>query len=314
MKKVLVFVSTLVASISVCNAQSDYSISYYQDAYDEFPTEVLGFPQYIESEFGFNFPFFDTSFISLKINIDGFGEFGNGLDDNEFYFFSSDYWSISIDNPWGKSDYVVEGVKALIFQWKNIVLKPDHFLGFNSNHYLNFQVWFFESGDIEIHFGNCYLDESPYWVDSLGMIDENSYLVGPGIGIVSPGKEKHLFIGGFLDNLQIYDNKYEAEPLRELPPEGFVIKFHRLLPVEENELGKLNVYPNPGTGVFYFDLPAGIQAESIQVYNLAGDLVHKSLDPQNNTINLERLPDGIYTVIMESKTQKVFRKVVKISN
>lgn len=314
MKKVIVFVFTFVASISLCNAQTDYSISYYQDTYTELTTDTLEFPQALFIDFGFEFPFYDTSFNQLKIRMDGYGEFGDGSDDNEFYVYSGDYWGTSIESNYGKLLCEKNGSNVLVFQWKNAVLRGDYFSENPTIHHLNFQVWFFDSGDIEIHFGDIDFEETPFWHDSIGIFSFNGNLVGPGIGIVSSGKEKQLFIGGFLDNLQIYDNKYEAEPLRELPPEGYVIKFHRLLPIEENELGNLNIYPNPGTGVFNFNLPSGIQAESIQIYNLAGDLVHKIKDLENNTINLERLPDGIYTVLLESKKQKLYRKVVKISN
>lgn len=314
MKKAIILVLTFAISVSICQSQSDYSISYYQDTYSEVTTESLEFPQTLLIDFGFEFPFYDTTFNQFKLRMDGYGEFGNGSDDNEFYVYSGEYWATSLENSWGKLNCEINGLNALVLQWRNVVLKGDYYSGNPTLHHLNFQVWFFDSGDIELHFGDFDFANTSFWVDSFGIIGLSGNLVGPGIGILSPGKEKHLFIGGFLDNLQIFDNKYEAEPLRELPPEGFVIKFHRLLPIEENELGKLNVYPNPGTGVFYFDLPSGIQAESIQVHNLAGDLVYKSLHPQNNTINLELLPDGIYTVLLESKTQKVFRKVVKISN
>lgn len=75
--------------------------------------------------------------------------------------------------------------------------------------------------------------------------------------------------------------------------------------INSTELGidKLNVqevamYPNPATGLVKF---SGAEISKIQVYNLAGQLVHADLNMLTNELNVATLANGFYQVVVTTE-------------
>lgn len=78
---------------------------------------------------------------------------------------------------------------------------------------------------------------------------------------------------------------------------------------EQGGIAGLQLYPNPGTGLY--TLATSEEAE-ITVSNVIGEIVLKqNLNKGNNTLNLEKYPNGIYTVSIFAKGRSSALKVVK---
>lgn len=76
-------------------------------------------------------------------------------------------------------------------------------------------------------------------------------------------------------------------------------------------LSSLYVFPNPATGVLYLHSPEGL--DNIGVYNVSGqEIYHQALSvPQKEyTLNLNRLPDGVYWLKINNNKEYVIREIV----
>ncbi|MGX9985482.1 T9SS type A sorting domain-containing protein [Soonwooa purpurea] len=69
------------------------------------------------------------------------------------------------------------------------------------------------------------------------------------------------------------------------------------------KLGKHFIYPNPSKGIFKTNIPEN-EIKSIEVYNLAGQLVSKSL-------NLSQLNNGQYIVKINTAKESISQKIIK---
>lgn len=77
-----------------------------------------------------------------------------------------------------------------------------------------------------------------------------------------------------------------------------------------NDLSSTNIYPNPSSGTFY--LAGNDKLQSIEVYNLLGDLVYKrSLHLNNNKyeVMLTDVPKGLYVIKINNATNSIQRKL-----
>ena len=81
------------------------------------------------------------------------------------------------------------------------------------------------------------------------------------------------------------------------------LKKEAVLAVSNNQQKSLSIYPNPSDGNFKTNIPSK-DIQSIEVYNVLGQLVSKSLD-------ITRLPKGNYIIKINTATQSYHQKVVK---
>jgi len=81
--------------------------------------------------------------------------------------------------------------------------------------------------------------------------------------------------------------------------------------IAENSLrNAMDVYPNPVRDQLNISLPAG-DNYTVKITNLLGSVVYtESINKEKVSINLANTPRGVYFVTVESKTEKVTRKVV----
>lgn len=78
----------------------------------------------------------------------------------------------------------------------------------------------------------------------------------------------------------------------------------------ETELvSKIKIYPNPVSDILTISNPIG---EKIEIFDIAGRLI--KTEPVNNetqTIHIQDMPNGVYTVRMQEKTLRVNYKIIK---
>ncbi|OYT12609.1 MAG: hypothetical protein B6I19_09550, partial [Bacteroidetes bacterium 4572_114] len=63
---------------------------------------------------------------------------------------------------------------------------------------------------------------------------------------------------------------------------------------------KINIFPNPGTGIFEIIAPDVSNRYNINIYGMTGNLVFNSDTEGNTKINLSGLPKGIYIIKFET--------------
>ncbi|MFN3403215.1 MAG: ELWxxDGT repeat protein [Cytophagaceae bacterium] len=71
-----------------------------------------------------------------------------------------------------------------------------------------------------------------------------------------------------------------------------------------------NVYPNPGSGVYYFELNDNIGPVQTTVLNCEGKVVHET---SGTSVDISKLPDGIYTLKTTSGNEVHYNRVVKVN-
>lgn len=78
----------------------------------------------------------------------------------------------------------------------------------------------------------------------------------------------------------------------------FSLTFSGAVSIFENSVKQaLNVYPNPATDVVYFDAIENVN--SVEVYNVAGKLIHSESTMQNS-LNVTELEKGIYFLVVRT--------------
>lgn len=108
------------------------------------------------------------------------------------------------------------------------------------------------------------------------------------------------------------DTEIEYAPIQEPiyldspPPRGLLSK------AEKQDLSSLSIYPNPSAGLIKIHLGTETNAQSIQVFDLSGQLrFEQKIDPLSKmdpSVDLRPLPDGVYVVRVGNHAKK-YRKV-----
>ena len=67
--------------------------------------------------------------------------------------------------------------------------------------------------------------------------------------------------------------------------------------VADVEMGVIKIYPNPGSGILYFETENEAPIANVMIYNSLGvlALATSTLLPENNGIDISVLPPGFYT-------------------
>jgi len=85
--------------------------------------------------------------------------------------------------------------------------------------------------------------------------------------------------------------------------------------VSENLIENISIHPNPGTGLFYLQVPAMDQNLKVQVENGTGQVVYSEIIDGNNAgtnhpINLSDVKPGVYFVRITGTNQSVVKKLI----
>jgi hypothetical protein len=80
----------------------------------------------------------------------------------------------------------------------------------------------------------------------------------------------------------------------------------------ENGLADLKVFPNPSTGLIQLQLPNANESAQVTITNLAGSVFYENMDYNNNeSIDLNNQPAGVYLVTIQQKDKTSVSKIVK---
>ncbi len=77
--------------------------------------------------------------------------------------------------------------------------------------------------------------------------------------------------------------------------------------IGSDDLKNLSVYPNPTTGMLYFDGDLGVS--QVKVYSILGALVKTIEGPELKQINLEELQTGLYIISLTTESGMINKKV-----
>lgn len=75
-----------------------------------------------------------------------------------------------------------------------------------------------------------------------------------------------------------------------------------------SEINNYNIYPNPSNGIVYIEMD---EMRSIKVFDITGKVVvDVDINANNYQLNLENCPAGIYFIEINTKTNKVVKKLI----
>lgn len=268
----------------------------------------------LEFEFPFEFPYYDSIYTSINCDAAGVCYFDTSYDYDMFLF----AFNYELDNVWDPNNIpsdvryaIVEdgGMQALVLQYTKVRLSGDPSAELYDT-YLNFQLWFFENGYIEIHFGEMNLDQSEWYVPGEGFYQHFSnadpILMGPAVGVQHPAIiEDQTHLNGEWNNYTIVNR---VGYLTTLPPVGFVIRFRKeTTAASDQPLSQLQVYPNPATD--QVTVTANEPISEITFINLNGDRVFKSI--MTESIDISPLSKGMYILEVIIDDKPYYRKLIK---
>ncbi len=322
--KILVLLSFSFA----CNSQA-YEIKYYQSNYDtlvnynsvNLDLAFEGVYPYVWEktfDFGFNFPFYDSTYNSVIIDSDGVGLFP-GSPEYNFNLFSGQYIIDFItDTSYLHSEVryasiIENNFKIFIIEYHN-VYNLDEFDENGTNHKINFQIRFCENGIIELHFGEIILENCSYYFPDQGFSFDNSNpsdnIYGPWVGINNNDLAKCAFFQGNHNTPElIYDRIEDIDVLTSIPPEGFIIKFipHDISSNKENVFLAMKyslVYKNNG-----FEIQGEMNDYiSCEIFDITGNLIVKFYD---NHYSFHRDSPKILFVRIRHKNGYEIHKIVQ---
>lgn len=81
--------------------------------------------------------------------------------------------------------------------------------------------------------------------------------------------------------------------------------------IEEQQVGRIKIRPNPSSGTFYLELPSSMSSGSaVEVLDLTGrSVAQEALSGSNATLHLDHLPNGLYTVVAHANGQLFTSKI-----
>lgn len=91
------------------------------------------------------------------------------------------------------------------------------------------------------------------------------------------------------------------------------IIYENVVSAEEAMVGEVeNLFPNPTSGLVHIQLPEGVEAEQMELYNISGALLCQKRNALPAALDLSGLPAGIYQLlVMGSDGKRYWGQVVK---
>ncbi len=305
-----------------------YAIESYQDVYtelDEYESIVYQTDNFLfwqlEFPLNFEFPYYDSIYNRVIFVHDNWGAFTDEEDISLYLFecthFVTKLYDFPVDDTLSDVRYaniVANNLNAFVLQFTNNIFFYD-LLNDSIDTRMNWQVWLFENGVMEIHFGEMHMDNNPIYAPGKGFynyttsggIDTNE-IYGPHVGISNPYDESDaIALSGPYDDFMVTDNQYDV--LTVLPPEGWIIRFKpKSVGLFEPDYSctEVNISPNPATS--YIRLPA--LATYCQIYNASGKLVHQG-NAQEGKVDVTAFLPGLYIVRMVSGNETILGRFMK---
>ncbi|MFA6951205.1 MAG: T9SS type A sorting domain-containing protein [Lentimicrobiaceae bacterium] len=318
MKKTLLITGILICSLHLFS-QDNYSVSWGNAGYDTLTDytsilydifeEPLIENTEVDINFGFNFPFFDDEFSVVTMDGSGYGYFYPTMpSDYNLFMFAGDFEShtvsgLHIFSDWRYKLDTTGDKKILKVEWRNIGLEDDVFGEHPTDHRINYQVWFYENGIIEYHFGEINLLNTPFYTKANGFIGSDGDSYGPWIGILNEDASELYFMAGTNFDVSVITEYELMDIFHDIPLYG---RYFRFTPDElesaETVNPTMNAFTfssNPVTDEFEirFKDETSIGKSTVQIFNLTGELVQsESFTDINQKFNITSLSPGIYFV------------------
>lgn len=324
----LVFLQLALAI--VCAGQS-YEINHFQSNYDTIVNYnsvniELGLagedPYYWEKnfDFGFEFPFFGDTFDNVFIDSDGLGSFPASPEYNLYLFAGSYIIAPILDTPYLHSEVryastIVNQIKALVIEYHNVFV-ADEYDENGENHSISFQMWLYENGTIELHFGPIDLTQCSYYFPGQGFSFDNEdptgNIYGPWVSINNNDFSESACFGGDHSNPTIlYDDDANCDVLTSIPPEGFVIQFlpDNISSVEKIDTESENIFHCTGHNGVIEILGDESKYKSCSVYDMMGRKIGYST---NSRFSINSSASQFLILVIErefgQETHKLFLK------
>ncbi len=313
MKNLILITCFIAIADSYISAQSDeYLIESFQGEYVELgdyqslAKRAFGNPLWAEElALNFQFPFYGEFYNTLIYNSDAWGYLTENQESSlSLMEFSRSYaWDIVLDSSNITSDVriahvLTNGIQAFVMQFTKMgfFANPEP----QSDPSMNFQLWFFENGIMEVHFGEMNMNGTPVYEPGLGFYCytssggiDMSEICGPFMGISNPmNEEDAIALSGSWDDYEVVGNLYSV--LNTLPPVGWIIRFKpRVLGIFEPgyEVSEVSISPNPSSSFINITEPGSY----INICSLSGQIVYEGIT-QVTKLDVSTFPQGIYFV------------------
>jgi len=313
MKNLILITCFIAIAESYISAQSDeYLIESFQGEYVELgdyqslAIKALGNPLFEEVlHLDFPFPLYGVNYDSFTYLNDSWGSFTVEQDISLLLMdFSRGYaWDTVQDSNNILSDIryahvLTNGIQAFVLQYTKMGFFADPVEEFEPS--MNFQIWLFENGVLEVHFGEMDMNGTPiyepgegfYCYTTSGGVDM-SEICGPHVGISDPlNEENAIAVSGSWDDYEVVGDQYAV--LNTLPPVGWIIRFKpRALGIFEPdyEINKVAISPNPASSYINLTEPGSY----ISICSLSGQIVYQGIVNETK-LDISTFPQGIYFV------------------
>ncbi|HSF87831.1 MAG TPA: T9SS type A sorting domain-containing protein [Saprospiraceae bacterium] len=324
----LAFICFTISASFVLAQSPSYTIESFQDVYIELgeyesiqsPTD---FDIFWEREFtlNFQFPYYDSMYNRVIFVHDNWGAF---TDDEDFSLFLFEYSDFVCDEPFSPDpDSLISDIRyahvssnnmqAFVLQYTNNIFFFD-IDNDDIDTYMNWQVWLFENGVMEIHFGEMHMDNNPIYEPGKGFFSygnngvDTSEIYGPHLSIANPKDESDaIALSGSYDDYVVTGNQYDV--LTVMPPEGWIIRFKpRSVGLFEPDYNIAEVSINPNPATTYINIPE--PGSYISIYDFSGKIVYEGIADENK-FNISSLPPGIYFVRISARGHSSIGKFYK---
>ena len=322
MQKVYLQIFLIILSFEI-KSQS-YSFQSYSSEYTElqdYESIALltqgNFNWIYNFELNFMFPYYDEKYDNITCFTTGACDFDDtnlshvALQLLSFGYSFDNLISYDIDSDVRFKLGSFNGLKALVIQFTKMRLWSDY-TAKEFDRYINFQWWFLENGNIEIHFGPRNLVNSPVYVPGEGFyfIDliDGPMQFGPYITLFNPKDGDEWVAINNTDNETEFNLVTdEFGIIRTLPPENWVLKFERSTVSNQNiEPKKVNIYPNPTKDVI--NIKSEELVDFVQVFSLSGHLIATTSESKFHVSNL---PNGLYILKIHHNDSISYKKFFK---
>lgn len=136
---------------------------------------------------------------------------------------------------------------------------------------------------------------------------------------VAQGGEQYMVMGNF--NLPENDDTVQVPGYEGLGANksGYIyidsvsVQLCDEVGIGENELEKIEIYPNPAQDFVNIDIPTNYQKPQLSIYNLTGQLISQSPITSNQPIPISKLSNGLYLFVIQSGDKVIGRQRVVVA-
>jgi hypothetical protein len=207
----------------------------------------------------------------------------------------------------------VAGREFLVIQFTKVRLASDTSIEQFDSH-INYQVWFWEDGTIELQFGPYQLSESNVYVPGQGFVmqfiePDTAIAFGPYVALTDPEDEANV-IGVDMNEPSEYTVIDGIGTLLYMPAEGTVIRFSPATSVSTNDQEPHSIVNKRNHSQLisdFYKVPEVCIAEQFWVVDQMGKVVKSGL--AKDRLDCRYLAQGIYYYLSETGLSIVLIKI-----